>query len=161
MPSGSHGGGGGGSHGGFSGGGGGSFRFSNGGSFRHRVRGPRTVIFFGRPVILTSARQMVLSFVSFFIVIAAMCTLAFWSSRSAAKDNIAMIEEEQRYYLQMVADAEADTSLQVEAEVTGVFYKTDYGKYYITYEFGVTGGVYALSDLYSDCIYSYVGYQGC
>lgn len=135
MPSGSHGGGSGGSHGGFSGGGfsrgGSSFGSSRGQSFR--PRGPRTVIFFGRPVILTSARQILLSIILMFGFFVVLATFAFGTSISSAKDHLKMIEEEQRYYLQMVADAELDPSLQTVGKVKAVYYQDDYDKYYIEY----------------------------
>ena len=134
MPSGSHGGGGGGSHGGFSGGGfsrGGSYSGSRGHGFR--PRGPRTIIFFGRPRILTSARQFVLSLILMLGVFVVLGLFAFGSSISTTKDHMKMIEEEQRFYLQMIADAEANTDLQTIGKVKAVYFQDDYDKYYIEY----------------------------
>ena len=139
MPSGSHGGRSGGSHGGFSGGGGsrsfGGFRSSS--SHHHRPRGPRYVRWFGgRTVIISTGRQSVLSIIAFFMIMCLLAMFPAWSSVSEIKSDIKMIKEEQAYYLDMIENAENDPSYQVMGEVTGVFYKQEYERYYITYEFG-------------------------
>lgn len=154
MPSGSHGGGGGGSHGGFSGGGGshggfssgsnGSFGFRNGGVFR--PRGPRTVIFFGGPRIITTGRQVLSSILVGFMIFMAFFAFIMGVNYSACNETVKMIEEEHRYYVKMVQDAQADTDLQTEGIVTSVFYKTEYNKYYFEYKF------------YDDSRHSYDGY---
>ena len=156
MPSGSHGGSSG-SHGGFRGGGGSSFGgggFRRSGSSGHVTpRGPRHIRWFGgRTIIISTGRQNLLSFIAFFVVCCIMCAVAGFSSASTTKSDLVMIEEEQRYYLSMVSDAEADPDLQTTGKVTGVFYKQEYEKYYITYEFysgsatysGYTFSIYTL-----------------
>ena len=136
MPSGSHGGGGGGSHGGFSGGGGG--RSSGGfGSSHSRPSGPRHIRWFGgRTVIISTGRQSALSILLVVIAFCLMTMIPAWAGVAGIKDDISMIKEEQLFYLDMVENAENNPEYQVMGKVTGVFYREDFEKYYVTYEFG-------------------------
>lgn len=164
MPSGSHGGGGGGSHGGFSGGGGShggfsssgeSFGFRNGGVFR--PRGPRTVIFFGGPRIMTSARQMLSSILIGLVAMMFLFLCVVGVQLSECNKQIEMIKEEQQYYFKMIKDAENNPDeLQINGEVTSIYYKTEYNKYYYEYRFydnkgnkydGYTFSVYTLDNV--------------
>lgn len=157
MPSGSHGGSGG-SHGGFSGGGGSRSSFGGGGSSYRSVRprGPRPYRF-GRSVfIVSTGRQSILSIfliVGFFLAVSLITSIA---SLSGLNEHIKMIEEENRYYINMVQTALADSRYVVDGEVEDHFYKTEYGKYYITYSFvaddgsevdGYTFSIYKLENL--------------
>ena len=149
MPSGSHGGFSG-SHGGFSGGGrssggnrgsGSTFGRSGGsGSFIPRRRGPRHIRFGHRVYVLSTGRQSILSLI---LVVAIMLIGSIFLQSSAISTydrNISMIEEEDRYYKQMVLNASVNTEYMVKGEVKDQFYKREYGKYYITYTFRTSTG---------------------
>lgn len=141
MPSGSHGGSAG-SHGGFSGGGGsrGGSSFGGGSYHRSRPRGPRNFRF-GRSVfVVSTGRQSILSIIIFVGVLVLGYLFTSVSIFSGHKEHLNMIEEENRYYLNMVATAKNDSDYVVTGEVTNQFYKTEYERYYITYSFVADDG---------------------
>lgn len=159
MPSGSHGGSAG-SHGGFSGGGsrGSSFGRSSGsrnqGSFR--PRGPRPFRFGGRVYILSTGRQSVLSIILIIGILLLGSIFMQFSALSDYNEHLKMIEEENRYYIAMVQNAAVNTEYMVKGEVEDQFYKSEYGKYYITYTFkadsganveGYTFSIYGLNNI--------------
>lgn len=161
MPSGSHGGGGGfGGHGGFTGS---SFsssgsRSSSSASRSFRPRGPRYFHFGHRTLIISTGRQSILSLFAFLMVFAVMMLISVGSTKSAYKEELSMIEEEYRYYQNMITYAEAnkEEGYVITAKVASNQYAQDLGKYRIFYTFktetgknvnGYTFYVYSLEDL--------------
>ena len=145
MPSGSHGGGGGfGGHGGFTGSsfGGGSRSSRSSGGVSHRPRGPRYFHFGHRTLIITTGRQSVISIFIFFIVMALMFMFSLVSTRSSYKEELSMIEEEYRYYQDMIVYAEAnkDDGYVIKAKVKETQYSTELGKYRFIYSFKTDNG---------------------
>lgn len=141
MPSGSRQSGGSGNHGGFS-----SSRSSFGssgsrsGSYSYRPRGPRYFHFGGRTLIITTGRQNIISVLSMLIVFALIAVIACFTIRPSLKQEIAMVEEEYRFYQAMITKAESNSDYIWQAEVTDQEYSQEYEKYCVYYEFKTSNG---------------------
>lgn len=141
MPSGSHGG-----SRGSHGSGGSSFGGSSGGGFRggHGGFGGgfRRSPFFRTIIISRGIRTAVpqkysgLSFFASLLVMAAFFMTFFGVILTiSSSSSLSKIKADYVYYQQMIAEAEADPSLQITGTIIDKFYNEDCKKWYITYEF--------------------------
>ena len=165
MPSGSRGGGGGGSHGGSRGGGSRSGS-SRGGS--HSGGGLRFVVHTRtRNSIRIRSRSGapdryfdLNALHSVICVILTICFMIFGSMACSASDNINFLEEDYRYYQNMIVTAEHDPdNYIVDAYVTSCSYRADFDKYYINYRIPYTERKYVPGYGFTDVEKNLYGYS--
>ena len=122
---------------------------------RHPIR-----IRFGRRYYVYSGRsQTVLRLLMVLFIFLLFGTVITNATKNAAKNEIATLEEERVYYLNMIDYAKQHSDYQKQAEVTGRFYDESANKWFITYSIkyndgysrlsGYTFAQYSSSDIYS------------
>ena len=123
-------------------GGGSSFSRSYGGGSRyyHRPRGPRTVVFFGSPRVISPKRGSVLSFLFVIAVFALVFSIIFMSSVSDFNNKVKQMEKDAPYYLALKEEGDGVTHVRGRIE-DYVYYHTYDGTewYYIEYTYFVEG----------------------
>ncbi|MCM1404558.1 MAG: hypothetical protein NC133_03630 [Prevotella sp.] len=103
-------------------------------------RHPHTMIFFGRPVYLGSARAGTVSILGVLIVLAIIASVIMGIGWAGVQEDLTTICDDYAFYQQMALDAADDEVYQLTATVTSYKQYHDSGKYCLFYTFETPTG---------------------